>query len=168
MAAYPKDRPKNPFSYFTEVMTGFEYTAAIGMLYEGQTKEGLKCIENIRNRYDGRKRSPFNEAECGHHYARAMASWAAVLAMTGFHYSGVDKSMSLSPNDGTHFWSNGYAWGTCTLKRSGRRMDVTLVVLHGDLTLAKFNLTGHGSRVFDKPLQAAAGQRATFAVAREK
>jgi hypothetical protein len=47
-------------------------------------------------------------------------------------------------------------------------MDVTLVVLHGDLTLAKFNLTGHGSRVFDKPLQAAAGQRATFAVAREK
>jgi len=168
MAAYPKDRPKNPFSYFTEVMTGFEYTAAVGMLYEGQTREGLKCIENIRNRYDGRKRSPFNEAECGHHYARAMASWAAVLALTGFRYSGVDKSMTLAPNDGTHFWSNGYAWGTCTLKRSGKRMDVTLSVLHGDLTLTRFDLTGHGSRVFDKPLQAAAGQKANFAVAREK
>ncbi|HQI28771.1 MAG TPA: GH116 family glycosyl hydrolase, partial [Sedimentisphaerales bacterium] len=166
MAAYPKDRPKNPFPYFTEVMTGFEYTAAIGMLYEGQTQEGLKCIENIRNRYDGGKRNPFNEAECGHHYARAMASWAAVLALTGFGYSGVDKSMTLAPNDGTHFWSNGYAWGTCTLKRSGKRMHVTLLVLHGDLTLAKFDLTGHGSHTFDKPLQVTAGQKALFSVIR--
>ena len=71
-------------------MTGFEYTAAVGMLYEGQTR-GLKCIAAIRDRYDGRKRNPFDEAECGHHYARAMATWAAVLALTGFRYSGVDK-----------------------------------------------------------------------------
>ena len=28
------------------------------------------------------------EAECGHHYARAMASWAAVLALSGFRYHG--------------------------------------------------------------------------------
>ena len=105
-------------------MTGFEYAAAVGMLYEGQMKEGLECIENIRDRYDGRKRSPFDEAECGHHYARAMASWAAVLALTGFHYSGVDKSMALAPKEGEHFWSNGYAWGTCTIERSGKRMDV--------------------------------------------
>ena len=56
MAAYPVERPKTPFPYFTEVMTGFEYTAAIGMLYEGQIDNGLKCIQNIRNRYDGRKR----------------------------------------------------------------------------------------------------------------
>ncbi len=40
MADYPKDRPKNPFPYFSEVMTGFEYTAAVGMLYEGQTEAG--------------------------------------------------------------------------------------------------------------------------------
>jgi uncharacterized protein (DUF608 family) len=168
MAAYPKDRPKNPFSYFTEVMTGFEYTAAVGMLYEGQTKEGLKCIQNIRNRYDGQKRSPFNEAECGHHYARAMASWAAVLALTGFQYSAVEKSVALAPNTGTHFWSNGYAWGTCSIRRSGNRMNVQLSVLQGDLTLAKFDLTGYGLRAFEKPLHVAAGQRARFAVAREK
>ncbi|MFZ2338415.1 MAG: GH116 family glycosyl hydrolase [Bacteroidales bacterium] len=55
MASYPGRRPVNPFPYFTEVMTGFEYTAAIGMLYEGLTDDGLKCISNIRNRYDGRK-----------------------------------------------------------------------------------------------------------------
>ena len=45
MASYPGSRPDNPFPYFTEVMTGFEYTAAVGMLYEGQTDEGLKCIK---------------------------------------------------------------------------------------------------------------------------
>ncbi|MEN6333209.1 MAG: GH116 family glycosyl-hydrolase [Phycisphaerales bacterium] len=168
MADYPKERPNNPFPYFSEVMTGFEYAAAVGMLYEGQTKEGLTCIRNIRNRYDGRKRSPFDEAECGHHYARAMASWAAVLALTGFHYSGVDKSMALAPNEGTYFWSNGYAWGTCTMKRSGKKMDVALSVLSGDLTITKFDLTGHGSRAFEKPLQVSAGHRATFGVAKAK
>jgi uncharacterized protein (DUF608 family) len=168
MASYPKERPSNPFPYFTEVMTGFEYAAAVGMLYEGQTKEGLTCIENIRNRYDGRKRSPFDEAECGHHYARAMASWAAVLALTGFHYSGVEKSMTLAAEDARQFWSNGYAWGTYSTDRTGRRMNVSLSVLHGSLTLAKFNLTDYGSRVFEKPLQVAEGQTATFAVAREK
>ena len=81
MASWPRGgRPKIPFPYWAEVMTGFEYTAAIGMLYEGMEQEGLQCIQNIRDRYDGRKRNPFDEAECGHHYARAMASWAAILA----------------------------------------------------------------------------------------
>ncbi len=89
MATYPHGRrPKRPFPYYNEVMTGFEYTAASHMLYEGQRENGLKCIRAIRDRYDGKKRSPFDEAECGHHYARAMASWAAVLALTGFRYSG--------------------------------------------------------------------------------
>jgi hypothetical protein len=67
MADYPRERPKIPFPYFNEVMTGFEYTAAVGMLQEGMEEEGLRCIEAIRARYDGRKRSPFDEAECGHH-----------------------------------------------------------------------------------------------------
>jgi hypothetical protein len=97
-----------------------------------------------------------------------MASWAAVLALTGFHYSGVEKSMTLAAEDARQFWSNGYAWGTYSTDRTGRRMNVSLSVLHGSLTLAKFNLTDYGSRVFEKPLQVAEGQTATFAVAREK
>ena len=149
MASYPKDRPKNPFPYFTEVMTGFEYTAAIGMLYEGQVDNGLECIRNIRERYDGRKRCPFNEAECGHHYARAMASWAAVLAMTGFGYSGVEKSMTFTARDGSFFWSNGYAWGTCSLKKRKKDVQVELSVLYGQLSLSKFVLRNFGNREFD-------------------
>jgi uncharacterized protein (DUF608 family) len=164
MASYPEDKPENPFSYFTEVMTGFEYTAAVGMLYEGQTEAGLKCIENIRDRYDGRKRSPFNEAECGHHYARAMASWAAVLALTGFNHSGVEKSMTFANKGGTHFWSNGYAWGNCLVKRSKRAAQVELSVMHGELTLEKFTLGDFGQAQFEEPLKIEVGQRAGFRI----
>ncbi len=97
MASYPHERPARPFPYFTEVMTGFEYTAAVGhALRRAGRATGLECIADIRARYDGRKRSPFDEAECGHHYARAMASWAAVLALTGFHYSAVERRMTFA------------------------------------------------------------------------
>jgi uncharacterized protein (DUF608 family) len=145
MATYPKGRrPKRPFPYFNEVMTGFEYTAAAGMLYEGQLENGLRVIEAIRQRYDGQKRNPFDEAECGHHYARAMASWAAVLALSGFHYTAVDQTMTFDPIPGTHFWSTGYAWGLCTIADTKKEVRVNIDVLGGDLKLKRFVLRDVG------------------------
>ena len=166
MASYPKRRPRNPFPYFTEVMTGFEYTAAIGMLYEGQVKEGLRCIADIRERYDGQRRSPFDEAECGHHYARAMVSWAAILALSGFEYSAVDRRMTFAACDGTCFWSNGSAWGTCRLKRSKRRVRVELTALSGELTLASFALKSFGAHDFRKAKSLKSGTTIKFNVDR--
>jgi uncharacterized protein (DUF608 family) len=144
MASWPKGRPKVPFPYFSEVMTGFEYTAAVGMIYEGMEQEGLEVIRNIRDRYDGAKRSPFNEAECGHHYARAMASWASVIALSGFNYSAIEKSMSFTSKPGTYFWSNGMAWGTCTV--SGKSAE--LKVISGEISLNQFTLKGIDSKKF--------------------
>jgi hypothetical protein len=118
MASYPKGRrPARPFPYFNEVMTGFEHTAAAHLLYVGQTDDGLKVISAIRARYDGAKRSPFDEAECGHHYARAMAAWAHHLALTGFHYDAHTNQMIFAPVAApvTVFWSTGYRWGTARL-----------------------------------------------------
>ncbi|KJD37300.1 hypothetical protein PW52_01855 [Tamlana sedimentorum] len=138
MADYPKARPKQPFPYFTEVMTGFEHTAAVAMMYEGQTETALKTIQDIRNRYDGKKRNPFNEAEYGHHYARSMMAWAGVLATSGFHYSGVQKSITFTSKPGTYFWSNGYSWGTCEVKNELAKINV----LHGALELKSFTLQG--------------------------
>ncbi len=142
MAAYPLERPEKPFPYFTEVMTGFEYTAAIGMLQEGQIEDGLLCIRNIRDRYDGKKRSPFNEAEAGHHYARSMIAWAGILATTKFHYSAVDKSMTFTSVSGTYFWSNGYSYGTCEVKDK----EANLTVLYGEVDLDSFSLEGIGTK----------------------
>jgi len=143
MASYPKTRPANPFPYFTEVMTGFEYTAAIGMLFEGQTEEGLKCITNIRNRYDGRKRSPFDEAECGHHYGRAMASWSALPALTGFNYSAVTGELKFTGNPGKYFWSNGYAYGTAEISGNGTGGSLKLKVLNGSINISGIKIDGY-------------------------
>jgi hypothetical protein len=165
MAAYPYERPAVPFPYYGEVMTGFEYTAAIGMLYEGQVADGLKCIAAIRRRYDGKRRNPFDEAECGHHYARAMIAWAAVLSLTGFHYSGASGTMTFARRDGTHFWSNGYAWGTCAQRRSGREVRVKLRVLGGRLALRRFSLRAWGERAFARARVLAGGETVRLAVA---
>ena len=161
MATYPRGRrPTRPFPYFSEVMTGFEYAAAVGMLYEGQTANGLKCIKAIRGRYDGRKRSPFDEAECGHHYARAMASWAGVLALTGFRYSGVDQVMEFaaSGKPTRWFWSNGSAWGTFEQRPTATGASLTLKVLRGKLRLKRLTLKGLGSAEFRPPRRVSAGR----------
>ena len=136
MASWPKGRLEVPFPYFAEVMTGFEYCAAVGMKYEGMDEEALRCFTAIRDRFDGAKRNPFDEAECGHHYARAMASWAGVLAWSGFHYSGVERQMTFTDRPGKYFWSNGYAWGTCEVSRE----SVTLELLKGELRLKQLKI----------------------------
>ena len=138
MASWPHGRLEVPFPYFGECMTGFEYAAAVGMLYEGQTENGLQCIRAIRERFDGARRSPFNEPECGYHYARSMASWAAVLALSDFHYSGVDQTMNFTAAPGRYFWSNGYAYGVCEVSSDAVRLEV----LKGSLDLKALTLSG--------------------------
>lgn len=164
MASYPKSRPANPFPYFTEVMTGFEYTAAIGMLYEGQTDDGLKCITNIRNRYDGRKRNPFDEAECGHHYGRAMASWSSLLALTGFHYSGVTKEIQFGDITGKYFWSNGYAYGTAEISQKDKTRSLTLNVLNGKIDILKVTINDFGSATLKTMKSIKSGEKQTLII----
>ena len=167
MASYPRGaRPRFPFPYFTEIMTGFEYTAAVGMLYEEMTEEGLRCIRAIRDRYDGRKRSPFDEAECGHHYARAMASWAAVLATSGFRYSAVSRTMCFRAGSGVHFWSTGRAWGTCRVQGAGDGAEVELSVLRGRVGLERFVLVGFGEWALGTETKVGDGARLRFTVAK--
>ncbi len=165
MASYPYKRPKNPFPYFTEVMTGFEYTAAVGMLYEGQLDNGLKCIKNIRDRYDGGKRSPFDEAECGHHYGRAMASWAAVLALSEFHYSAVSGTMTITSKNGTYFWSNGSSYGSVKVVGKGGTKTIQLKTQKGELKLKSFFVKGFGKSDF-KQKAIKAGDKVKFQVSK--
>lgn len=124
-------------------MTGFEYSAAIGMLYQNLETEAEKCISAIRSRFDGGKRNPFDEPECGQYYARSMTSWGTLLAWTNFHYSAVDKSMSFGKRNGKFFWSNGYAWGTVEISET----DSRLTVLHGSLDLKKLAVGGKNIQI---------------------
>jgi len=137
-------RPQVPFPYFAEVMTGFEYQAAAHMIYAGMVREGVECIENIRRRYDGERRNPWDEAECGHHYARAMASWTGVLALSGFRYQGAEKRASVRPGINASkfhcFWSAAPGWGTFSHVVLNGACRVTLSVAEGSLPLRSFSL----------------------------
>jgi uncharacterized protein (DUF608 family) len=147
MATYPKGtKMKFPFPYYNEMMTGFEYATASHMMYEGMVREGTKCFDAVRNRYDGRKRNPFNEIEAGYHYARAMASWAGVLAYTGFHYSAVTQTLMLKPVEGTNIWSHGYGWGTFKInKTKDKKLSVTITAGQGTIGVKHLIIKGKGA-----------------------
>ncbi|HEY3331736.1 MAG TPA: GH116 family glycosyl-hydrolase [Capsulimonadaceae bacterium] len=147
MATYPRgNRPKRPFPYFSEVMTGFEYTAAVGMLQFGMEEEGLTLIRAIRDRYEGQKRNPFDEAECGHHYARAMASWSALLTLTGFDYDATTATITFAraKSQTQWFWSSGNAWGTVAQTPEASGTAITLRILGGETPISTVALTGDG------------------------
>lgn len=109
-------RPSIPLTYNTETMTGFEYQAASHMIQEGFVEEGLSIVQAIRNRYDGEKRNPWNEIECGSNYARSMASYSLLQALSGFEYNMVEGMIGFNPvqvEDGRFrtFWSLDAGWG---------------------------------------------------------
>jgi len=145
ICSWPKGgRPKIPFPYFSEVMTGFEYQAAVHLIYEGFVEQGLSVMRGIRARYDGKRRNPWDEAECGHHYARAMASWGAVLGLSGYHYSGLKQELGfeprINPQEFHTFWSTGKAWGSFRQSQIGNSQEAELSVKHGDITLKTLSL----------------------------
>jgi non-lysosomal glucosylceramidase len=144
LVAYPEgtSKPEIPLSYCSEAWSGLEYTAAAEMLYQGMTKEALTVITNVRNRYDGSKRNPFNEQECGNHYARAMASWGLIIAYSQFNYSAVEKKFCISSVPGNYFWSNGYSWGNAQVGKEGK---LVISVHSGELELSSIELRNAGS-----------------------
>lgn len=159
MASFPRgEREDFPFPYFSEVMSGFEYTAAAGMIYEGLEQEALECVENIRARYDGRKRNPFDEAECGHHYIRALSSWATGIAWTGFRYSAISKIFRVRNRSGRWFWSNGNAWGQYEIE--GQRIHLS--VLYGTLAVSEFVVAGAGRKQFSASTMLETGATLSF------
>jgi non-lysosomal glucosylceramidase len=141
-------RPSIPFPYYAEVMTGFEYQAATLMIYAGLVSQGLECIENIRRRYDGQFRNPWDEAECGHHYARAMAAWTGVLALSGFLYDAPHLTLSVTPRMRASsfqcIWSTTSGWGTF---KQGRVFS--LKVEHGSFMVREVLLPARDG--FSKP-----------------
>jgi non-lysosomal glucosylceramidase len=142
------ERPHIPFPYFAETMTGFEYTAAALMMNWGMVQEGVECVRNIRLRYDGEKRNPWDEAEYGHHYARAMSSWSAILALSGFQYDGLTASVVavplISQNNFRCFWSTGTGWGTYSLLHQAGAAVFKMKILAGKLACCSCEIVASG------------------------
>jgi non-lysosomal glucosylceramidase len=144
-------RPHIPFPYYAEAWTGLEHSTASLMFSTGMIAQGVEYVENLRARYDGVKRNPWDEAECGHHYARAMSSWSSVVALSGFHYEG-DRGHVIAlprlPHENFHcFWATGTGWGTYSLKRSqSGAVGFNIRILAGTLPCRSCALAAPGSK----------------------
>jgi len=109
-------------------MHGFEYQAAIHMIQEGMVEEGLRMVRAVRERYDGEKRNPWNEIECGSNYARSMASYALLLAFSGFQYDVPRGLIGFKPiGDPDNFrslWSLDGGWGRVAFEKDRVRLTL--------------------------------------------
>jgi hypothetical protein len=141
ICSYPahKNMPAIPILYSTETMTGFEYALGGLMLSEGYVLQGESIVKAVRDRYDGEKRNPWSEIECGHNYARSMASYALLLICSGFSFDMTRNYIGFAPikaGDGNYFWSVGNSYGDMQYKGE----EQTLSVVGNALELSSFGL----------------------------
>jgi uncharacterized protein (DUF608 family) len=140
------ERPRIPFPYYAEAWTGIEYMVGAQMMYRDMAAEGIQLFQDARMRHDGERRNPWNEPECGHHYARAMSAWSGMAALSGLLYRGADGAVVLTPRwgagSGRCFWATGTGWGTYA--RSGAQ--TTIEVLHGSLPCQSCDLAAAAIR----------------------
>lgn len=150
MCSWPAGgRPAVPTRYADEVWSGSEYEVAAHCLYEGLVDEGIAILRGLWARHDGTRRNPYNEVECGDHYARSMAGWTVLGAITGQQFDACRQRLVLAPLEALATrpgdegsirlpFVTGDAWGTCAL-RDGL---AELTVVHGSLTLRELVLPG--------------------------
>lgn len=137
ICAFPDEiqKPVIPPPYSEECMTGFEYAFAGLLVSEGLVEQGLRVVRAVRDRFDGEKRNPWNEFECGSNYARAMASFALLPIFSGFEFDLPKNYMGFSPvveGDFRCVWSLGTGWGDFI-----RGKHQSSIVLHdGRVTLS--------------------------------
>jgi len=123
IAYWPEDRykPIVPIPYSGETQNGYEYAAAIQMIQAGLVKEGMTSVAAIRERYDGEKRNPWNEFECGNNYARSMAAYSLLNTFAGFQFNMVKGEIGFNPirpkaGKFRCFWSLESGWGEFEMK----------------------------------------------------
>lgn len=119
------DRFTSVGGYFNECMNGFEYQVAAHMIYEGApdselVEKGLAITKAVHERYGAAKRNPYNEIECGDHYARSMASYGVFLAACGYEYHGPKGYLAFAPRihpeDFKAPFTTAEGWGSFTQK----------------------------------------------------
>ncbi len=151
ICTWPKGgRPDHVMLYSDEVWTGIEYQVAAHMIYEGMIEEALAIVKGARDRYDGINRppiprNPWNEIECGGHYARAMSSWSILLALSGYDYDGPSAILRfaprLKPEKFKSFFCGPEGWGSLEQTRDETSQRSTVSVAEGRIAVAQLILS---------------------------
>jgi len=130
--------------YREEVWTGIEYQVAGHLIWEGKVTEGLAICRAVHDRYHPQLRNPYNEVECGDHYARALASWGVYLALAGFEYHGPDGVLGFDPRIAPENFRGAFTtaegWIVFQQSRTGAGQRNVVDVLWGKLRLAQLHL----------------------------
>lgn len=151
MCTWPKTqlRRQNGMIYFYEFMTGFEWQVASHMIYEGLDnpdllEHGLAVSRAIHDRYSAEMRNPYNEIECGNHYARAMASYGTYQSMCGYQYHGPKRELSfaprLTPEDFRAAFTVAKGWGSFAQKVINGTQSAEIDMRYGTLELQQLRL----------------------------
>ena len=156
MITWPKDpQPIPGMKYGDEVMTGFEYGAAVTMMQNGMLPEGLMVMKVISDRYDGRLRTegvsdfdngpwgysgnPFGDDECGKFYGRSLSVWSVLLALQGFIYDGpagiIGFRPRMNPEDHASFFSGAEGYGLFKQVIDAGNLTASIEVSDGKLRL---------------------------------
>lgn len=140
LASWPRGgRPAIPFVYSDEVWTGVEHQVAASLVYTGLVDDALRLERTLRSRYDGTARNPWNEIECGNHYARSLSSWGLLLAFSGVQWDAPTRTLSFDPvADGRYLFTTDRAWGHVEVRGD----DITLHLDGGALELDRLVLRG--------------------------
>ena len=110
-------------------------------------EEGLAVVRAVRDRHDGARRNPWDEFECGHHYARALSSlerccWRSPATSTARPAQRLRFAPPRDADEFRSFFTAGTAWGTVRI--TGRQAE--LRVEAGELTLRRLEI---GERAHD-------------------
>ena len=147
MCSFPKGTDKSltaPNAYFNECWTGSEYTTAALMMWAGLADKALAEVRTIHDRYDGGKRNPWNEVECGSHYARAMASYGVFTAAEGYEYDGprdyIAFAPRLTPENFRAAFTAAEGFGTYSQKSDITSLNATVAMKYGRLRLKSLAL----------------------------
>lgn len=140
LASWPDGgRPDTPFFYSDEVWSGVEHQVAATLAYVGRTKDAVAVERAVRARHTGERRSPWNEIECGNHYARSLSSWGLLLAFSGAQWDAPTRSLSFDPaQNGRYLFTTDSGWGRVEVDSE----EIWLEVLGGEIRLRRLVVRG--------------------------
>src|SRR5699024_9821866 len=124
-----------------------ENQVAAHCLVEGLTEEGHAILDGLWSRYDGRRRNPYNQVECGDHYVRALAGWNVLEALTGHSWDATSGTLQLHrpPAGGAFPVLTHTGWGTARASAEG----LSLTGRYGELTIDHLSVDGQPSSAVD-------------------
>jgi len=148
ICTWPKGgRPREDLFYADTFMVGYEDQVAANLIYQGYVPQGLAVTRAVRDRHNGKNRNPYSQPQAGNYYARSLANYSQLLAITGLRYSAVEKTIWLSPkvrrDDLKMFFSTGRAWGTIRFQeRKDGSCKVEIRPAYGSFELKRLCIDG--------------------------